>query len=106
MRFSVQESPKINEFRTWIPRYDKKGNRLSSEYAYTVGSPYEGQNLQNIGHKIFLKNVFGIKIPELKTGGEAIEIREYNAWSKIHSSIDLKKEVKEKMRKARVIDGR
>jgi len=50
--------------------------------------------------------VFGIKIPELKTGGEAIEIREYNAWSKIHSSIDLKKEVKEKMRKVRVIDDR
>ena len=89
---AFKKAPNINEFRTWVLRYDKKGDRPSPKYVYTVESPYEGQNPQSIGHKIFLENMFGIKIPELKNpiGEEAIEIQEYNTWSKIRS-LDLKK---------------
>jgi len=94
---AFKKAPVINEFRTWILRYDKKGDRPSPKYAFTVESPYEGHNPQSIGHKIFLENMFGIKIPEPKNpiGEKAIEIQEYNTWSKI-SLKDLDKDVKTK----------
>jgi len=94
---AFKKAPMINEFRTWILRCEKKGDRSPPKYLYTVESPYEGRNPQSIGHKRFLEIMFGVKIPKLKNpiGEEAIEIQEYNTWSKILLK-DLEKEVKVK----------
>jgi len=73
-----KKAPMINEYRVWVLRYAKKGNRDEPKYLYTVESPYEGNNLQSIGHAKYLLK-FGIKI-DLKNpyGPEAIETQEYN----------------------------
>jgi len=73
-----KKAPMINEYRCWVLRYAKKGNRDAPKYLYTVESPYEGQNLQSRGHAKYLLK-FGVKI-DLKQpyGPEEIEIQEYN----------------------------
>ena len=75
----------INEYRTWILRCEPKGDRDAPKYAYTVESPYEGKNLQSVGHKMFLEAQFGVPVPELKQpyGEEAIELQGYDTMSKI-----------------------
>ena len=82
---AFKKAPRISEYRTWVIRYDKKGDRPPPAFGYVVESPYEGTNLQSVGHKMFLEAVFGIKIPELKNplGDEAVELQGYNTWSKI-----------------------
>jgi len=83
VRFSSCDSlfkrgPGINEFRSWVLRYAKKGNRDAPKYLYTVESPYEGKNLQSLGHAKYLLN-FGVTI-YLKNpiGTEEIETQAYN----------------------------
>jgi len=73
-----KKAPRINEYRCWILRYAKKGNRGEPEYLYTVESPYEGKNLQSRGHAKYLSK-FGVKI-DLKNpfGPEEIEVQDYN----------------------------
>ena len=73
-----KKAPRINEYRCWILRYAKKGNRDEPKYLYTVESPYEGKNPQSLGHAKYLLN-FGIKI-DLKNpiGSEEIEVQGYN----------------------------
>lgn len=73
-----KRAPKINQYRCWILRFAKKGNRDEPKYLYTVESPYEGKNLQSRGHAKYLGN-FGITI-DLKNpfGPEEIEIQAYN----------------------------
>jgi hypothetical protein len=68
----------INEHRCWVLRFDEKGNRPPPKYLYTVKSPYEGRNLQSLGHSIYLRK-FGLEI-ELKNpvGEERIGIEGYN----------------------------
>jgi hypothetical protein len=73
-----KKAPRINEYRCWVLRFAKKGNRDEPKYLYTVESPYEGQNLQSRCHAKYLLN-FGVKI-DLKNpfGPEEIEVQEYN----------------------------
>jgi hypothetical protein len=73
-----KKAPMINEYRCWVLRYTKKGQRDVPKYLYTVQSPYEGKNLQSRGHAKYLLN-FGVKI-ELKNpyGPEEIETQSYN----------------------------
>jgi len=73
-----KKAPRINEYRCWVLRYAKKGNRDEPEYLYTVESPYEGKNLQSLGHAKYLLK-FGIEI-DLKNpyGTEEIEVQDYN----------------------------
>ena len=73
-----KKAPRINEYRCWVLRFAKKGNRDEPKYLYTVESPYEGQNLQSRGHAKYLEK-FGIKI-DLKNpfGPEEIEVQDYN----------------------------
>lgn len=77
-----KKAPRINEYRCWVLRYSKKGDRDPPKYIYTIKSPYEGQNLQSNGHAKYLLK-FGIK-PKLKRpyGPETIEIQEYNTGSR------------------------
>jgi hypothetical protein len=73
-----KKAPRINEYRCWVLRYAKKGNRDEPKYLYTVESPYEGQNLQSRCHAKYLLN-FGIKIDLKKPfGPEEIEVQDYN----------------------------
>ena len=78
-----KKAPRINEFRCWILRYAKKGNRDAPKYLYTVESPYEGKNLQSRGHAKYLLK-FGLEI-DLKNpiGTEEIEIQDYNTGKRI-----------------------
>ncbi len=73
-----KRGPRINEYRCWVLRFAKKGNRPAPKYLYTVKSPYEGKNLQSLGHSMYLMK-FGLTI-ELKRpfGPEEIENQEYN----------------------------
>lgn len=73
-----KKAPRINEYRCWVLRYAKKGNRDEPKYLYTVEFPYEGKNLQSLGHAKYLLK-FGVKI-DLKNpyGTEEIETQEYN----------------------------
>jgi len=73
-----KKAPRINEYRCWVLRYAKKGNRDEPKYLYTVESPHEGKNLQSRGHAKYLEK-FGIKI-DLKNpfGAEEIEVQDYN----------------------------
>jgi len=75
---NFKRAPKINQYRCWVLRFAKKGNRDAPKYLYTVESPYEGKNLQSRGHAKYLLN-FGVKI-DLKNpiGPEEIEIQAYN----------------------------
>lgn len=73
-----KKAPMINEYRCWVLRFAKKGNRDEPKHLYTVESPYEGKNLQSLGHAEYLLN-FGVRI-NLKQpyGSEKIEIQAYN----------------------------
>jgi len=73
-----KRAPRINEFRCWVLRYAKKGSRGEPESLYVVESPYEGKNLQSLGHAIYLEK-FGLRI-DLKNpyGTEEIEVQDYN----------------------------
>ena len=56
-----KKAPRINEYRCWVLRFTKKGNREAPKYLYTVESLHEGQNLQSLGHAKYLSR-FGLKI--------------------------------------------
>jgi hypothetical protein len=73
-----KRAPRINEYRAWVLRYSKKGNREEPKYLYTVESEFEGKNLQSVGHAKYLLN-FGLKV-DLKNpfGTEDIETQNYN----------------------------
>jgi hypothetical protein len=79
---SFKKAPQINEYRSWVLRYGKKGDRGEPQYLYTIESPYEGKNLQSRGHAKYLMK-FGVKI-DLKDpyGPEEVEIQEYNTKDK------------------------
>lgn len=73
-----KRAPRINEYRCWVLRYAKKGDRDAPKYLYTVESEFEGKNLQSVGHAKYLLK-FGVKI-DLKNpfGTEDIETQDYN----------------------------
>jgi hypothetical protein len=77
-----KSAPRINEYRCWVLRFDKKGKRGAPKYLYTVESPYEGKNLQSLGHAKYLLN-FGLKV-DLKNpyGTEEINTQEYSTSDK------------------------
>lgn len=83
VRFSTcdlmfKKGPAINEYRSWVLRFSRKGTRNEPKYLYTVESPYEGQNLQSRGHAKYLMK-FGITIDLKKPyGPEEVEIQKYN----------------------------
>lgn len=74
-----KRGPRISQYRCWVLRFAKKGNRDAPKYVYTVKSPYDGKNLQSLGHATYLMN-FGIDQIALKKpfGPEEIETQEYN----------------------------
>ncbi len=78
-----KKAPRINEYRCWVLRFTKKGNREAPKYLYTVESPYEGQNPQSLGHAKYLLR-FGLKI-DLKNpiGEEFVEIQDYNTGKRV-----------------------
>jgi hypothetical protein len=82
-----KRAPRINEYRCWVLRYAKKGNRDEPRYLYTVESPYEGQNLQSRGHAKYLEK-FGLII-DLKNpfGPEEIEVQQYNTGKRTEKGI-------------------
>lgn len=73
-----KKAPMINEYRCWVLRYAKKGNREAPKYLYTIESHYEGKNLQSLCHAKYMLN-FGLKIALKKPyGTEEIETQTYN----------------------------
>jgi hypothetical protein len=74
-----KRGPRISEYRCWVLRFAKKGNRPAPKYLKTIESPFEGVNLQSRAHAKYLMK-FGIPPIELKkpVGPEEIEIQEYN----------------------------
>ena len=77
-----KKAPRINEYRCWVLRYAKKGDRKAPEYLYTVESPFEGDNLQSLGHAKYLLK-FGLeRSPKNPFGPEEIETQEYNTTDK------------------------
>lgn len=73
-----KRGPIMNEFRTWVLRDSKKGDRDAPKYLYTVQSKYEGQNLQSIGHANFLSLKFGLNVELQKPyGPENVEVQFY-----------------------------
>ncbi len=83
-----KKAPRINEYRCWVLRFAKKGNREEPKYLYTVESPHEGKNLQSRGHAKYLLK-FGIKI-DLKNpyGPEEIETQKYNTGKRTDSETE------------------
>ena len=73
-----KKAPEINEYRTWVLRYGKKGKREPPQHMRSITSLHEGENLQSRCHAKYLLN-FGVEI-ELKKpfGGESLEVQEYN----------------------------
>jgi len=81
---AYKKGPKLNEYRSWVLRYTKKGkNRDAPKYVYKVESPHEGKNLQSLGHATYLLN-FGVKI-DLKQpyGPNEIESISYNTGHRV-----------------------
>lgn len=54
-------APRINPKRSWVLRFDKKGNREAPRYLYTIKSPYEGRNRQSRGHAKYLRK-YGLRV--------------------------------------------
>lgn len=83
-----KRAPRINEYRCWVLRFAKKGNRDEPKYLYTVESPYEGNNLQSRGHAKYLSK-FGV-IVDLKKpyGPEEIKIQAYNTGKRTQKDTD------------------
>jgi len=78
-----KKAPRINEYRNWVLRYAKKGNRDAPKYLYTVESPYEGENRQSRGHAKYLEK-FDITIDLKKPiGPEEVEIQAYNTGKRV-----------------------
>ena len=77
-----KSAPRINEYRCWVLRFANKGKRGAPKYLYTVESPFEGKNLQSLGHAKYLLN-FGLKV-DLKNpyGSEEINVQEYSTSDK------------------------
>ena len=77
-----KSAPRINEYRCWVLRFANKGKRGAPKYLYTVESPFEGKNLQSLGHAKYLLN-FGLKV-DLKNpcGSEEINTQEYSTSEK------------------------
>jgi hypothetical protein len=77
-----KSAPRINEYRCWVLRFASKGKRGAPKYLYTVESPFEGKNLQSLGHAKYLLN-FGLKV-DLKNpyGSEEINVQEYSTSEK------------------------
>ena len=71
-----KRGPMMNEFRTWVLRYSKKGKREAPKYLYKVQSRYEGKNLQSRSHANHLKINFGVNVDLQKPyGPEKVEIQ-------------------------------
>ena len=77
-----KRAPRINEYRCWVLRFANKGKRGAPRFLYTVESPFEGKNLQSLGHAKYLLN-FGLKV-DLKNpyGTEEINVQEYSTSEK------------------------
>lgn len=77
-----KSAPRINEYRCWVLRFASKGKRAPPKYIYTVPSPFEGKNLQSLGHARYLLN-FGLRV-DLKNpyGPESINVQEYSTSEK------------------------
>lgn len=74
-----KKAPRINEYRTWVLRIGKKGNRPPPKYLYTIKSKFEGTNLQSRAHATYLSARYGLPINLTKPiGGEELETQEYN----------------------------
>jgi len=81
---AYKKGPRLNEYRSWVLRYTKKGkNRDAPKYIYKGESPHEGKNLQSLGHANYLMN-FGVKI-DLKRpyGPNEIESISYNTGKRV-----------------------
>lgn len=78
-----KKGPRLNEYRSWVLRYTKKGKRNAPKYIYKVESKHEGKNLQSLGHAMYLLN-FGVKI-DLKRpyGPNEIELISYNTGKRV-----------------------
>lgn len=75
-------APKINPKRSWVLRFDKKGDRGSPRYLYTLPSPHQGFNRQSRGHAKFLLK-YGVEVElEKPYGSEEVEIQTYNTRKK------------------------
>ncbi len=85
-----KKAPRINEYRCWVLRYAKKGDRDEPKYLYTIESPHEGKNLQSRGHATYLLK-FGVEI-DLKNpyGPEEIEVQAYNTGKRTEMEIQNK----------------
>lgn len=79
---------RINEFRCWVLRIAKKGNRDAPKFRYTVASPYEGKKLQSRSHAKYLLK-FGVMV-DLKNpfGPEEFEIQAYNTGKRTKKDPD------------------
>ena len=77
-----KKAPMINEYRCWVLRYAKKGNRDEPKYLYTVKSEHEGKNQQSRGHSNYLLK-FGIECDLLNPiGTNEIETQDYNTGTR------------------------
>ena len=86
-----KRAPRINEYRCWVLRFKPKGNRSPPKYLYTIGSSYEGINLQSVGHAKFLER-FGVKISLRNPyGSEEIGVQKYSTSDK-HKEIVVEQE--------------
>jgi hypothetical protein len=82
-----KKASRINEYRCWVLRFTKTGNREPPEYLYTVESPYAGKNLQSLGHAKYLSR-FGLRIDLNKPyGEELIEIQDYNTRKRTKEAV-------------------
>ena len=87
---AFKKSPAINEYRCWVLRRGKKGNRAEPRYIYKVESPFDGQNPQSLAHANYLFQ-WGLKI-ELNTpvGANVLPDRqEYNTQEKGNPIYDV-----------------
>ena len=78
-----KKAPQINEYRCWVLRCEKKGERDAPKFLYTVESPFEGKNLQSLSHAGYLWNYYRLKV-NLKNpvGPPYFRIQRYNTSEK------------------------
>lgn len=76
---------RINEYRTWILRTHKKGDRPIPKYLCSVESPYNGKNLQSQAHARFLQKYYGAKVRLTNPDGNTkLEFQDYKTGSKVN----------------------
>jgi hypothetical protein len=81
---------RYNEYRTWILRAIKKGDRQKPKYLYSVQSPYNGKRLQSQAHAKFLQRYYGAPVRLVNPdGNDELETQGYKTASKT-STKDLK----------------